>query len=92
MNYKIPLLAMPKEVEISSQRSPEEMDKPLEPEETYTKKTALKGGGAFHEKSAKNSKVKNAKKSYHLKIEEKYKKPIRRGDKVQNMKKKNKKK
>lgn len=92
MNYSIPLNELPEEVEVSTQLTAEEKNKPQEIAETYQKKPAIEGGASFHEKSAKNSKVKVERKSYQKKLKENYKKPIRRGDKIQNMKKKNKKK
>lgn len=91
MNYSIPLQQMPAEVEISYELTPEEEIKPDEPEEESTlKKTTVKKGASFHEKSKKNSKEKLETKSYATKLKEKYKKPQRRGDKIQNMKKKRK--
>jgi len=92
MNYTIPFIKFPKGVKVSAQLTPEEKNKPVDPEEQYYKKSTIKVGDAFHEKSAKNSKVNPERKSYAQKLKEKYKKPLRRGDKVQNMKKKNKKK
>ena len=92
MNYTIPLNDFPEEVEVSSQLTPEEKKKPLDTQELSDKKAPIKVGASFHEKSAKNSKVKTEKKSYEKTLKEKYKKPIRRGDKIQNMKKKRKKK
>jgi ATP-dependent RNA helicase RhlE len=50
------------------------------------------GGASVHEKSAKNSRERVEKKSYNESVKERYKKPIRRGDKIQNLKKKRKKK
>ena len=90
MNYTIPLNAWPSEVKISSELTPEEKDKPIEPVEKVHKKTASEAGPSHHPKSAKNSKPEVKKKSYSEKMKEKFKKPIRRGDKIQNMKKKNK--
>lgn len=92
MQYKIPMNEWPSEVTISGQLTPEEKEKPEEPEEIVHKKDTQQRGASFHEKSAKNSKAKTEKKSYEKKIKEKFKKPIRRGDKIQNMKKKNKRK
>jgi ATP-dependent RNA helicase RhlE len=91
MNYNIPFNEFPKEVEVSSQLTPEEKIKPAEPQELPDKMPASGVGAAFHEKSAKNSKEKKAKKSYRTLLKERYKKPIRRGDKILNMKKKKKK-
>ncbi len=90
MNYSIPLNSFPKEVEVSSELTPEEEIKPIVPLELSDKVLANEVGASFHEKSAKNSKEKVSKKSYHKTLKERYKKPIRRGDKTQNMKKKNK--
>ena len=92
MNYTIPLNEFPKEVEVASQLTPEEQTKPLDTIEISNKTPAIKVGASFHQKSAKNSKGKTEKKSYQKKLKEKYKKPIRLGDKIQNRKKKNKKK
>lgn len=91
MNYKIPLKEFPEQVEISFMLSPEE-SKPIDPEEFDDRDSYIKEGSAFHKKSAKNSKEKVERKSYVRKLKERYKKPIRRGDKIQNMKKKRKKK
>ena len=92
MNYTIPFNEFPEEVEVSHQLTPEEKGKPFDPSENNHNKSTLKGGAAFHEKSAKNSKVKVERKSLVQKMREKYKKPIKRGDKIQNMRKKNKRK
>jgi len=92
MKYTIPLNEWPDEVQVSTQLAPEEKEKVLEPVEQNHKKSTTEGGASFHEKSAKNSKEKTVKKSYTQKVKEKYGKPIRRGDKIQNMKKKNRKK
>ena len=91
MNYTIPFNEWPEEVAVSAQLTPEEKDKPLDPEEQHHKNTAHQAGDSFHEKSAKNSKEKTVKISYQKKLKERFKKPVRRGDKIQNMKKKNKK-
>jgi len=93
MNYKIPSIEIPEEVEVSTQLTPEEK-KILYPDQPEEKELEIirEGGAAFHEKSAKNSKVNAERKSYKRKLQERYKKPIKRGDKIQNMKKKRKKK
>lgn len=90
MQYDIPLLPFPEDVKMSSQLTPEEKPKPLTPEEPSPKDAKNQAGASFHEKSAKNSKVKAEKKSYKTILKERYKKPLRRGDKIQNMKKKKK--
>lgn len=92
MNYTIPLNEWPAAVKISTELNPEEKEKPREPVETHTKKLTKESGASFHEKSAKNRKEIVKRKSYPELMKEKYKKPIRRGDKIQNMKKKNKRK
>ena len=92
MNSTIPLNKLPEEVAVSSQLTPEEKNKPIDPDELYAEKLVVKVGDSFHEKSAKNSREKVDKKSYNETVKERYKKPVRRGDKIQNMKKKRKKK
>jgi ATP-dependent RNA helicase RhlE len=90
MNYKIPLSAFPEGVEINSRLTPEEKIKPHDlPEKAHNDKRAV-AGDAFHEKSAHNVKEIPKEKAYRRKLKEKYKKPQRRGDKIQNTKKKRK--
>ena len=85
MNYKIPFNEFPKEVEISSELTPEEDVKPVDPHaELADEDSTIQKGASFHKKSAKNSKVRNEVKSYERKIKKKYKKPQKRGDKIQN--------
>jgi ATP-dependent RNA helicase RhlE len=90
MNYTIPLTEWPEEVELTGQLTPEEKDKPVELEEIAHKISTKEVGTAFHEKSAKNSKEKVERVSYEKIIKDRFKKPLRRGDKIQNLKKKNK--
>jgi ATP-dependent RNA helicase RhlE len=92
MNYSIPALEFPKEVEVSRELTPEEKDKPLEVAIQSENRSVQKSGDSFHEKSAKNSKEVVYTKSYNDRIKKLHKKPVRRGDKIQNMKKKRKKK
>ncbi|WP_397445176.1 DEAD/DEAH box helicase [Polaribacter sp. R77954] len=89
MDYKIPLLEIPKEVEISKLLTEDE--RPREDTEQSKNRTGQEyvPGPAFHEKSEKNSKV-NLGGSYRREIAKKYKKPKTRGDK--NYNKRNKKK
>ena len=89
MNYKIPLLELPKDVEISKLLTEDE--RPREDKEQSKNRTGLEyvPGPAFHEKSEKNKKV-NLGGSYRREIAKKYKKPKTRGDK--NYNKRNKKK
>ena len=89
MNYKIPLLEIPEDVEISKLLTEDE--RPREDIEQSKNRTGLEyvPGPAFHEKSKKNKKV-NLGGSYRREIAKKYKKPKTRGDK--NYNKRNKKK
>lgn len=88
MNYTIPFNEFPEEVEVSFQLTPEEKTKPIEQPEQSHRIIAIEVGASFHEKSAKNSKENAKVKTYHRELKEKYKKPLRRGDKIQNAKKK----
>ncbi|MBD0777929.1 DEAD/DEAH box helicase [Maribacter sp. ANRC-HE7] len=90
MNYKIPFLELPKEVEVSTELTPEEEIKPIDPQDETDTDPGIKRGASFHAKSAKNSKERAKEKSYERKIKQKYKKPQKRGDKIQNKKRKNK--
>ena len=89
MDYKIPVLELPEEVEISTMLTEDE--RPKEDNEQSKNRSGLEyvPGPAFHEKSEKNSKV-NLGGSYRREIAKKYKKPKTRGDK--NYNKRNKKK
>lgn len=80
MDYSIPLLPFPTEVEISEELAPEERPVMLEPNNPGNSRDSSVGGSAFHEKSEKNKKV-NRGGSYKRIIAKKYKKPITRGDK-----------
>ena len=91
MNYTIPISNIPEEIEISHQLMDDEKDKPIDEINISDKNSMTESGASFHKKSAKNSKAKTEKKSYNKTLKEKFKKPIRRGDKIQNMKKKKKK-
>lgn len=83
MNYKIPLLEIPEDVEISKLLTEDE--RPREDIEQSKNRTGLEyvPGPAFHEKSKKNKKV-NLGGSYRREIAKKYKKPKTRGDKNYN--------
>ena len=90
MNYKIPAIAFPAEVEISKRLTPDEQPKEVEIDNPKKRNTKdFVSGDAFHEKSEKNSKI-NQGGSYRREIAKKYKKPKTRGDK--NYNKRNKKK
>ena len=83
MNYEIPLAEFPAEVKISRQLIPEEESDSPNQENPHRKVNADVTGPAFHEKSAKNSKV-NLGSRYHREIKTKFKKPKTKGDKNQN--------
>ncbi|MGJ8685339.1 MAG: DEAD/DEAH box helicase [Nonlabens sp.] len=86
MDYKIPELPFPEEVEISTQKTPEE--KPVVRELFNPHKIIEEERGAsFHEKSEKNQKT-NQGGSYRRIMEKKYKKPKTRGDKTANRRRK----
>ena len=89
MDYEIPLLEFPEEVEITQELIPEERSKGRHknPDRNLKKSTA---GPSFHEKKAKNKKV-NLGGKYRRELAKKYKKPKTRGDKIQNRRKKKKK-
>jgi ATP-dependent RNA helicase RhlE len=85
MNYQIPVLEFPEEVEESNTLSPEE--RPKETGKDYLPKPKREEAGpSFHEKLEKNKKV-NLGGSYKRELAAKYKKPITRGDKNMNKKK-----
>lgn len=78
MNYKIPMIEFPPQVEVSTELTPEESPRKVEiklkPDSDIKSK-----GGAFHEKKEKNKKT-NQGGSYLRKMK-KYKKPKTKGDK-----------
>jgi ATP-dependent RNA helicase RhlE len=78
MSYQIPILEMPGEVEISELLTADEMPK-VRMKELSAKlpKSAYEGGGAFHEKLAKNKKV-NVKVKHSDVMKAKYGKPKKR--------------
>lgn len=88
MKYTIPFNEFPDAVEVSFQLTPEENPKPRDVFDEIDKNPIDERGASFHEKSAKNRKVNSEEKSYSQKLKKKYKKPMRRGDKIQNMNKK----
>ncbi|HHS95212.1 MAG TPA: DEAD/DEAH box helicase, partial [Phaeodactylibacter sp.] len=98
MNYEIPLLPFPEEVEISTDLLPEERTpkgRQKDPNRNIRKKKGEKKGAAFHEKKAKNQKENISKAfggKYRRELKKKYKKPQKRGDKIQNRAKKKRKK
>ena len=89
MDYEIPKIAMPDEIEISKQLTEDE--RPREDREVSKNRTRQEyiPGPAFHEKSEKNKKT-NQGGSYRREIAKKYKKPKTRGDKNYNRRNKKK--
>jgi ATP-dependent RNA helicase RhlE len=85
MNFEIPMLEMPEEVEISYKLSPEET--PIDPNAIIPVAITSEKGAAFHEKSKKNQKVNATRGERKKRRESKHKKPISRGDKFANRKK-----
>lgn len=81
MRYQVPILPLPDELEISTVLTEDEIPK-VRMKELSTGKHIKKeeGGGAFHEKLARNKKV-NVKISHKDKMMEKYGKPKSRGKK-----------
>ncbi len=90
MAYEIPSVAFPEEVEISTDLLPEERIEHQQKNPNRNLKKVETGGAAFHEKSAKNSKV-NLGSGYKQKMARKYTKSKTRGDKIQNVRSKKKK-
>ncbi|GAB5540224.1 MAG: hypothetical protein Salg2KO_23270 [Salibacteraceae bacterium] len=86
MKYEIPTQAIPQDVEISRALIPEEKPNFVEQPSPHKHKSDPEAGAAFHEKSAKNSKV-NLGSRYHREIKTKFKKPKTKGDKNQNRRK-----
>ncbi len=86
MNQAIPELPFPEEVDESNELVPEERPRMKEINTRPKKDLLATGGGAFHEKKAKNKKT-NQGGSYRRKLAEKYSKPKTRGDKKQNKRK-----
>ena len=85
MQYDIPVLDKPEEVNYTTELIPEEQNKPKELTAGGGMRSLTDGGGAFHKKSAKNSKE-NLGSRYKREIKTKFKKPLTRGDKNQNKK------
>lgn len=82
MNYKIPALEFPEEVEISSQKTPEERPQLADTKNPHRNSgKEIVRGPAVHEKKAKNKKI-NQGGSYKRELALKYKKPKTKGDKT----------
>ena len=81
MRYQIPIIPLPEDLEISTVLTDDEMPQVRMKELSAGKHIKREeGGGAFHEKKAKNKKV-NVKISHKDKMMEKYGKPKTRGKK-----------
>lgn len=78
MDYSIPLIEFPEEVDISEELISEERPK-AEEIKLKTHKTIEGSGGAFHEKKLKNTKTNQG--GSYLRKKKKYKKPLTKGDK-----------
>lgn len=85
MNYQIPMLDFPEEVEIDFSLAPEE--RPHDPNAVSAPPINPEKGAAFHEKSKKNQKTNAGGGQRKKRLQVKYKKPISRGDKFANRKK-----
>ena len=86
MQMEIALIEFPDAVTLSKLLTPEE--RPVEENTLYQKTKSIdKPNPAFHKKSEKNSKV-NLGGSYRRELAKKYKKPLTKGDKIANRKKK----
>ncbi|MCB9233494.1 MAG: DEAD/DEAH box helicase [Bacteroidia bacterium] len=87
MNYEIPQVELPEEVEISQQLIPEERPESELDQNTIKGAGKIERGQAFHEKKEKNKKV-NVRKDRAAEASKKYNKPKTRGDKKLNQRKK----
>lgn len=85
MAYEIPKKKMPRAVDISKELTADERPVGFEINSIHKLPSVIQGGGAFHEKSEKNSKT-NQGGSYKRLIKKKYKKPKTKGDKIFNKK------
>ncbi len=91
MDYQIPQLTLPEDLVFSQELIPEER-KTRSGESNYNRNDKKKlSGDAFHEKKDKNKKVNLGSKWKRIGAK-KYKKPQKRGDKIQNMASKRRKK
>jgi len=86
MDFKIPIIDFPQEVEISKELTPDERPKIVDISKPHRKSVKEVKGAAFHEKKEKNKKT-NQGGSYLRKMKV-YKKPKTKGDKIANRRKK----
>ena len=85
MDYKIPLIDFPPEVEISKELIPEERVKKVKISQNRNLELAA-SGVAFHEKKEKNTKTNQG--GSYLRKKKFHKNPRTKGDKYQNNRKK----
>jgi len=78
MDYSIPVVEFPEEVDVSEELTPEERPK-HEEIKLKTHKVIAGSGGAFHEKKLKNTKTNQG--GSYLRKAKKHKKPLTKGDK-----------
>jgi len=83
MDYAIPVVEFPGEVEVSNELTPDEQPKKEEVKLKSTKATEVTGA-AFHEKKLKNTKTNQG--GSYLRKKKKYKRPKAKGDKNFNRK------
>ncbi|MFT4679545.1 MAG: ATP-dependent RNA helicase RhlE [Flavobacteriales bacterium] len=83
MDYEIPQLPLPEDLEISYQKTPEERPQEKIMKSPHRNSKKLASGKAFHDKKDKNKKI-NLGNSWKSDVAKKYKKPKTRGDKGQN--------
>jgi len=86
MDYEIPIEALPDEVEISAQLTPDERASSTVSKNPNRNAKKIITGEAFHEKKEKNRKT-NQGGSYRKELAKKYKKPRTRGSKTPNKRK-----
>ncbi len=77
MKFEVPVEPIPAEVEISAVLIKSEIPEVIVPNIQLKQRSTSEGGGAFHEKLAKNVKV-NKKVSHKEKMQLKYGKPKKR--------------
>jgi ATP-dependent RNA helicase RhlE len=79
MNYSIPTLVLPAELEISTKILPEETQKVIMKTIQFKAPKREEGGAAFHEKSEKNSKV-NVRRNHAEEMKKKYGRAYKKRD------------
>ena len=90
MKMKIEEVSFPESVEVATNLLPEERPSLVNEKDPDRNARKHLSGPSFHEKKEKNKKT-NEGGSYRRELAKKYKKPQRRGDKIQNLRAKKKK-